>query len=102
MFSIPRKVLSFWQDQDAQRQAAGREPAMAISAEEFRRIESVWGFALPEAYKRFLATYGAVEFPEAFSVFDYVRKASDGKSAVRRAISPAWLRQKRWSARITI
>lgn len=78
MFTIPDKVLAFWQDRNVQRQAAGREPAMAMGAEEFSRIESVWGFALPEAYKRFLATYGAVEFPEAFSVFDYVRKAPDG------------------------
>ncbi len=79
MFTIPDDVLVFWKNRNAERRTSGRELVRLMDAEDFRRIESVWGFALPEAYKRFLATYGAVEFPEAFSVFDYVRKSSDGE-----------------------
>ncbi|MEZ5713826.1 MAG: SMI1/KNR4 family protein [Paracoccaceae bacterium] len=82
MFTIPDNVLAFWTERNAERQASGREPVMAMSAEDFRRIETVWGFPLPEAYKRFLSTYGPVEFPDGFSVFDYVGHAPDGGERV--------------------
>lgn len=82
MFTIPDALVTFWRKRDAERQAEGLAPVARMGAADFRRIEAIWRAALPEPYKRFMATFGAVEFPDAFCVFEYRRPEPSGATRV--------------------
>jgi hypothetical protein len=85
MFKISAATLEFWKQRDAENLADGFEPSKRMGPDDFRRIEALWGFPLPEAYKEFQSRYGSVEFPDFFCAFDYVYQRETGPKHVHSA-----------------
>ena len=78
MFNISAATHEFWKQRDAETLADGFEASKRMGPDDFHRIEALWGFPLPEAYKEFQRRYGSVEFPDAFCAFDYVYQRETG------------------------
>lgn len=77
MLQIPDKVLEFWRKDDEDRRARGWSVSQRMGPVEFARIEKLWGFPLPPAYKEFQSKYGSVVFPDFFCAFDYSYQIDD-------------------------
>ncbi len=85
MFKISDATLAFWKQRDAENLVNGFQVSKRMGPDDFRRIEALWGFALPEAYLDFQGHYGSVEFPDFFCGFDYASQRETGPRHVHAA-----------------
>lgn len=64
MFELDQQTLEAWAAQADNTPEQGGPPEI-MGPKEFAEIEGVYGARLPEAYKTFMSTYGAVQFTDA-------------------------------------
>lgn len=92
MFKISDAALALWKQRDAENLANGFQASKRMGPDDFRRIEALWGFPLPEAYKDFQIRYGSVEFPDFMCRFEYGYQSETGQqqvfAATIRSVTP--------------
>lgn len=80
-FEIPSKTLDFWKH-DSERRQATDNPVQIFTTEDLAWIEETWGGRVPEDYRLFVTTYGAVSLnaPGVASWIMYVYRDDESET----------------------